>query len=148
VCVYVFVCVRVCRGECPDELWELMTRCWCMAPKDRPLFSELVVALGNIRPQKVLRRALQHAAVCLAVCYSARALGNMRPKEMCCGVCCSVLQCLLQCVRARKHHCTTLQKTATHCTTLQRTATQCNALQHPATCHNTRQHTATRCYAL
>jgi len=71
VCVYMCLCVRVCRGECPDELWELMTRCWCMASKDRPLFSELVVALGNIRPQQVLRRALQCLAVCLAVCCGA-----------------------------------------------------------------------------
>ena len=52
------VLARVCGGarlpreqisECPDGLWAVMSSCWSVSPKDRPTFSELVVALGAIR---------------------------------------------------------------------------------------------------
>ena len=36
-------------SECPDRLWAVMSSCWSVSPKDRPTFSELVVALGAIR---------------------------------------------------------------------------------------------------
>ena len=49
--------------ECPDALWVLINTCWCELAKERPSFSELVTALGSIRPQ--LQQLAPHPAEAL-----------------------------------------------------------------------------------
>jgi len=34
-------------SECPDGLWDLVSRCWSRSPNARPSFSELALALGE-----------------------------------------------------------------------------------------------------
>jgi hypothetical protein len=49
--------------ECPDALLGLINSCWCALAKERLTFSELVTALGSIRP--LLQQLTPHPAEAL-----------------------------------------------------------------------------------
>ena len=69
--------------ECPDTLWVLMERCWSKVAKNRPKFSELVVALQTIRDESVGKRtaALVAQATNAKDAAEARAAQERKEKE-------------------------------------------------------------------
>eukprot|EP00960_Hanusia_phi_P031412 749277-Hanusia_phi.AAC.5 len=43
-------------GECPDTVWNLMDSCWRADARDRPTFSELVIALGFLGSENYMEQ--------------------------------------------------------------------------------------------
>ncbi len=67
--------------ECPDTLWVLMERCWSKVAKNRPKFSELVVALQTIRDESVGKRTAALVAQATNAKDAAEARAAQERKE-------------------------------------------------------------------
>ena len=78
--------------ECPDALWALITRCWETSPKNRPRFSELVLALGAMRQDE---RKCKHEPGARVVSSEEEEVGTCVSVTVCVCVCILVSCCCI-----------------------------------------------------